>query len=131
MTAMKRHRPPPQEVAHAPHHLQLHLLHHVGRVHPGPQPRVEVIIDERMNPHPKKAATTLPLVRCAVYTRKSTEEGLEQEFNSLDSLDGGSLGAIGEVESRGRRLRKRVEKFVERTDAGFARSLSAERLQMG
>jgi hypothetical protein len=22
-------------------------------------------------------------VRCAVYTRKSTEEGLEQEFNSL------------------------------------------------
>jgi site-specific DNA recombinase len=28
---------------------------------------------------------TLPLVRCAVYTRKSTEEGLEQEFNSLDA----------------------------------------------
>jgi len=24
-------------------------------------------------------------VRCAIYTRKSTEEGLEQEFNSLDS----------------------------------------------
>ena len=23
------------------------------------------------------------IVRCAVYTRKSTEEGLEQEFNSL------------------------------------------------
>ena len=36
--------------------------------------------------HPKKNATaTLPLVRCAVYTRKSTEEGLEQEFNSLDA----------------------------------------------
>jgi site-specific DNA recombinase len=30
-------------------------------------------------PEPKKA------VRCAVYTRKSTEEGLEQEFNSLDA----------------------------------------------
>src|SRR5262249_13901692 len=28
---------------------------------------------------------TLPLVRCAAYTRKSTEEGLEQEFNSLDA----------------------------------------------
>jgi site-specific DNA recombinase len=28
---------------------------------------------------------TLPIVRCAVYTRKSTEEGLEQEFNSLDA----------------------------------------------
>ena len=24
-------------------------------------------------------------VRCAVYTRKSTEEGLEQDFNSLDA----------------------------------------------
>ncbi|MBT3625805.1 MAG: recombinase family protein, partial [Gammaproteobacteria bacterium] len=23
--------------------------------------------------------------RCAVYTRKSSEEGLEQEFNSLDA----------------------------------------------
>jgi site-specific DNA recombinase len=30
-------------------------------------------------------AATLPLVRCAVYTRKSTEEGLQQEFNSLDA----------------------------------------------
>src|SRR5579862_2879975 len=30
------------------------------------------------------AAVPLPaLVRCAIYTRKSTEEGLEQEFNSL------------------------------------------------
>jgi len=28
---------------------------------------------------------TLSLVRCAIYTRKSTEEGLEQEFNSLDA----------------------------------------------
>ena len=26
-----------------------------------------------------------PRVRCAVYTRKSTDEGLEQEFNSLDA----------------------------------------------
>src|SRR5512139_4129045 len=25
------------------------------------------------------------LVRCAIYTRKSTEEGLNQEFNSLDA----------------------------------------------
>ena len=24
-------------------------------------------------------------LRCAVYTRKSTEEGLNQEFNSLDA----------------------------------------------
>lgn len=26
-----------------------------------------------------------PKIRCAIYTRKSNEEGLEQEFNSLDS----------------------------------------------
>src|SRR6476620_6019800 len=38
-----------------------------------------------MNHPRKKAAATLPLVRCAVYTRKSTEEGLQQEFNSLDA----------------------------------------------
>jgi site-specific DNA recombinase len=30
-------------------------------------------------------ADTLQAVRCAVYTRKSTEEGLEQEFNTLDA----------------------------------------------
>ena len=29
--------------------------------------------------------STRPPIRCAVYTRKSTEEGLEQEFNSLDA----------------------------------------------
>jgi site-specific DNA recombinase len=33
----------------------------------------------RTNTKPK------PAVRCAVYTRKSSEEGLEQEFNSLDA----------------------------------------------
>jgi hypothetical protein len=26
-----------------------------------------------------------PSVRCAIYTRKSSEEGLQQEFNSLDA----------------------------------------------
>ena len=26
-----------------------------------------------------------PQVRCAIYTRKSTDEGLDQEFNSLDA----------------------------------------------
>ncbi len=28
---------------------------------------------------------TKPMTRCAIYTRKSTEEGLEQDFNSLDA----------------------------------------------
>ncbi|MEO5333253.1 MAG: recombinase family protein [Magnetococcus sp. YQC-5] len=32
---------------------------------------------------PKKPVT--PSVRCAIYTRKSTEEGLEMEFNTLDA----------------------------------------------
>jgi site-specific DNA recombinase len=39
---------------------------------------------------PARASSGLPAVaekvlRCAVYTRKSTEDGLEQEFNSLDA----------------------------------------------
>src|ERR1051326_5263841 len=34
---------------------------------------------------PRQDRASLPLVRCAAYTRKSTEEGLEQEFNSLDA----------------------------------------------
>ncbi len=29
--------------------------------------------------------STIQRLRCAVYTRKSSEEGLEQEFNSLDA----------------------------------------------
>jgi site-specific DNA recombinase len=36
-----------------------------------------------MTKSPKTPAQRI--VRCAVYTRKSTEEGLEQEFNSLDA----------------------------------------------
>ena len=30
-------------------------------------------------------ADTFKATRCAVYTRKSTEEGLQQEFNTLDA----------------------------------------------
>jgi site-specific DNA recombinase len=33
----------------------------------------------------RKTAPRAVAVRCAIYTRKSTEEGLEQEFNSLDA----------------------------------------------
>ena len=32
-----------------------------------------------------KTAEKPPTVRCAIYTRKSTDDGLEQEFNSLDA----------------------------------------------
>jgi site-specific DNA recombinase len=34
---------------------------------------------------PADPRASVKLVRCAIYTRKSTEEGLEQEFNSLDA----------------------------------------------
>ena len=30
-------------------------------------------------------ANRQPVIRCAIYTRKSTEEGLQQEFNTLDA----------------------------------------------
>ena len=33
----------------------------------------------------EKAGGKAKRLRCAIYTRKSTEEGLEQEFNSLDA----------------------------------------------
>ncbi len=34
----------------------------------------------------QKSPTTQPAcVRCAVYTRKSTDENLEREFNTLDA----------------------------------------------
>jgi site-specific DNA recombinase len=38
------------------------------------------MVERRQNSSPARAK-----VRCAVYTRKSSEEGLEQEFNSLDA----------------------------------------------
>lgn len=33
----------------------------------------------------RTALPAAPVVRCAIYTRKSTEEGLDQDFNSLDA----------------------------------------------
>ncbi len=33
----------------------------------------------------RSARVDLPKRRCAIYTRKSSEEGLEQTFNSLDA----------------------------------------------
>src|SRR6267378_1956033 len=49
-----------------------------------PEPRrTDDHTDCRMNKIAKQGGTAL--VRCAIYTRKSTEEGLEQEFNSLDA----------------------------------------------
>lgn len=33
----------------------------------------------------KSKAAAAPVMKCAIYTRKSTEEGLDQEYNSLDA----------------------------------------------
>ena len=33
----------------------------------------------------RKGMNGKALIRCAIYTRKSSEEGLEQDFNSLDA----------------------------------------------
>ena len=37
------------------------------------------------NGNGKQAAQPAKNVRCAIYTRKSTDEGLNQDFNSLDA----------------------------------------------
>ncbi len=33
----------------------------------------------------KKKSTPIKKIRCAIYTRKSHEEGLDQDFNTLDA----------------------------------------------
>ena len=39
----------------------------------------------KSNPGGEVVETRPARLRCAIYTRKSTEEGLDQEFNSLDA----------------------------------------------
>src|SRR5438094_4344709 len=53
----------------------------------------------RMNKTAKPASA--PLVRCAIYTRKSTEEGLEQAFNSLDAQREASEAYIASQKNEG------------------------------
>ena len=40
-------------------------------------------------------------IRCAIYTRKSTEEGLQQEFNSLDAQREASEAFIASQKQEG------------------------------
>lgn len=42
-----------------------------------------------------------PMRRCAVYTRKSSEEGLDQDFNSLDAQRKSCLSYIASQKSEG------------------------------
>ncbi len=71
-------------VGHRPRHHR-HALERLGLLRP--QGRTEWGVGRR-----EKSGAGLPGLpaslrkrRCAVYTRKSTEEGLEKEFNSLDA----------------------------------------------
>jgi site-specific DNA recombinase len=49
-------------------------------------------------------APALQTVRCAIYTRKSTEEGLDQEFNSLDAQREAAQAYIASQQHAGWRL---------------------------
>src|SRR6202171_3783821 len=53
-----------------------------------------------MKPHKAQA------LRCAVYTRKSSEEGLEQDFNSLHAQREACEAYIRSQQGEGWRLRK-------------------------
>src|SRR5271169_2320273 len=53
-----------------------------------------------MQPHKEQA------LRCAIYTRKSSEEGLEQEFNSLHAQREACEAYIRSQQGEGWRLRK-------------------------
>ena len=50
---------------------------------------------------PPTAAAIAKAVRCAIYTRKSTEDGLEQEFNSLDAQREGCAAYIASQKGEG------------------------------
>ena len=46
-------------------------------------------------------------MRCAIYTRKSTEEGLDQEFNSLDAQHEAAIAFIRDHGAKGIELLKK------------------------
>jgi len=52
----------------------------------------------KLRPH---ASSLPPATRCAVYTRKSTEEGLDQEFNSLDAQRESAVAFIASQKNEG------------------------------
>ena len=49
-------------------------------------------------------ASKMPVRRCAVYTRKSSEEGLQQEFNSLDAQREAGVAYVRSQAGKGWRL---------------------------
>jgi site-specific DNA recombinase len=57
-----------------------------------------------MNAHIGAAAAKARTIRCAIYTRKSSEEGLEQEFNSLDAQHEACLAYVASQRHEGWKL---------------------------
>jgi DNA invertase Pin-like site-specific DNA recombinase len=49
----------------------------------------------------KKTEASQPIVRCAIYTRKSTDERLDMQLNSLDSQRGAAEAFIASQKSEG------------------------------
>ena len=43
----------------------------------------------------------IPKKRCAIYTRKSTEEGLDQEYNSLEAQRDAGLSFVSSQRHEG------------------------------
>ena len=54
-----------------------------------------------MNSPRQTMVSTPPSIRCAIYTRKSTEEGLDQQFNSLDAQRDSSEAFIASQQHEG------------------------------
>ena len=50
---------------------------------------------------PSARAARVAPVRCAIYTRKSSDEGLEQAFNSLDAQRAACAAYIASQQSEG------------------------------
>ena len=62
-----------------------------------------------------------PAVRCAIYTRKSTEEGLDQEFNSLDAQHEACVAYVASQRHEGWKL------VTDRYDDGGVSGATLER----
>lgn len=57
----------------------------------------------------KEVKTAKQVINCAIYTRKSCEEGLEQEFNSLDAQYEAGKAYITSQKNEGWRVYKRYD----------------------
>jgi site-specific DNA recombinase len=69
----------------------------------------------------RKRTDSTPSVRCAIYTRKSTDEGLDQDFNSLDAQRESAESLIASQRAQG------WECLAERYDDGGFSGGSVER----